>query len=549
MRLAVIRRLIAIHRALARHGLIDFTRGTSVHRRLRFIGAISPWLWFRGASRGNRGARLRLALEELGPVFVKFGQAMSTRRDLLPPDIADELVKLQDQVPPFNGEVARAIAELALGQPVSALFRSFDTTPLAAASIAQVHAAELPDGREVIVKILRPGMRELIARDVEVLYALARLAERHSAEARRLRAIDIVREYETTILDELDLMREAANAANLKRNFAGDPMLHVPEVFWDLCRSNVMVMERIHGIPIGDVERLRALGVDFRKLSENGVKIFFTQVFRHNFFHADMHPGNIFVLAENPAEPRYAAVDFGIVGTLDPRDQDYLAQNFLAVFDRDYRRVAQLHVDSGWVPHDTRVEEMESAIRTICEPIFDRPLKDISFALVLLRLFEALRRFDARIQPQLILLQKTMFNIEGLGRQLYPELDIWKTATPILREWLREKHHPLNVARRMWKQMPELLAALEATPVAARQHMVNAAQPRPSTGSYASDAHRVGERMARRRARNGHATAAAVVLLAGTIALSAERIPATVGWVMAALGAAWLLRTVLSRPG
>jgi ubiquinone biosynthesis protein len=549
MRLAVIRRLIAIHRALARHGLIDFTRGTSVHRRLRFIGAISPWLWFRGASRGNRGARLRLALEELGPVFVKFGQAMSTRRDLLPPDIADELVKLQDQVPPFNGEVARAIAELALGQPVSVLFRSFDTTPLAAASIAQVHAAELPDGREVIVKILRPGMRELIARDVEVLYALARLAERHSAEARRLRAIDIVREYETTILDELDLMREAANAANLKRNFAGDPMLHVPEVFWDLCRSNVMVMERIHGIPIGDVERLRALGVDFRKLSENGVKIFFTQVFRHNFFHADMHPGNIFVLAENPAEPRYAAVDFGIVGTLDPRDQDYLAQNFLAVFDRDYRRVAQLHVDSGWVPHDTRVEEMESAIRTICEPIFDRPLKDISFALVLLRLFEALRRFDARIQPQLILLQKTMFNIEGLGRQLYPELDIWKTATPILREWLREKHHPLNVARRMWKQMPELLAALEATPVAARQHMVNAAQPRPSTGSYASDAHRVGERMARRRARNGHATAAAVVLLAGTIALSAERIPATVGWVMAALGAAWLLRTVLSRPG
>lgn len=540
-------RLIAIHRALSRHGLVDFTRGTSVHGRLQLIGALSPWLWFHGRSQGNRGARLRLALEELGPVFVKFGQAMSTRRDLLPPDIADELVKLQDQVPPFDGETARAITEAALGQPVAQLFRTFDTTPLAAASIAQVHAAELPDGREVIVKILRPGMRELIERDIEVLYALARLADRYSTEGRRLRPIEIVREYEKTILDELDLMREAANAANLKRNFAGDPKLHVPEVFWDLCRANVMVMERIHGIPIGNIAQLRDLGVDFRKLSENGVTIFFTQVFRHNFFHADMHPGNIFVLAENPAEPRYAAVDFGIMGTLSPSDQDYLAQNFLAVFDRDYRRVAQLHVDSGWVPHDIRVEEMESAIRTICEPIFDKPLKDISFALVLLRLFEALRRFDARIQPQLILLQKTMFNIEGLGRQLYPELDIWKTATPILREWLREKHHPLNVARRLWKQMPELLAAIEATPVALRQHVVSAAQPRPAAAAYASDAHRTGHPLRPRMPRGGQAIAAALVLLSGTLALGVERIPAPFGWCMGALGAAWLVIAALSR--
>ena len=352
---AVLARLVAIHRVVARYGLIDYLNGSSLHSRLRWVNALSPWLWTQGNVRGARGERLRLALQELGPVFVKFGQTISTRRDLLPPDIAAELVKLQDQVPPFPGEMARQLVAEALGAPIERLFRRFDTEPLAAASIAQVHAAELPDGREVIVKVLRPGMRQIIQRDIEVLYALAELASRHSSEARRLRPLEIVREYETTILDELDLMREAANAANLKRNFAGDARLHVPEVFWDLTRENVMVMERIHGVPIGDIARLREMGVDFRKLAENGVAIFFTQVFRHNFFHADMHPGNIFVLADNPAEPRYAAVDFGIVGMLDPRDQEYLAQNFLAVFDRDYRRVATLHVDSGWVPHDIRV--------------------------------------------------------------------------------------------------------------------------------------------------------------------------------------------------
>ncbi|HUG72090.1 MAG TPA: ubiquinone biosynthesis regulatory protein kinase UbiB [Steroidobacteraceae bacterium] len=540
-------RLIAIQRAVARHDLIEFTRGTAVHGRLRLVQALSPWLWLRRRHAGDRGQRLRLALEELGPVFVKFGQAISTRRDLLPPDIANELVKLQDNVPPFDGEVARRIAETALGAPVTALFGSFDPTPLAAASIAQVHAATLPDGREVIVKILRPGMREQIARDIEVLYALARFADRHWTEAARLRPIEIVREYEKTILDELDLMREAANAAHLKRNFAGDPRLHVPEVYWDLCRDNVMVMERVHGIPIGDIARLTELGVDFRKLSENGVAIFFTQVFRHNFFHADMHPGNIFVIADSPAEPRYAAVDFGIVGSLSEFDQEYLAQNFLAVFDRDYRRVATLHVDSGWVPHDTRVEEMESAIRTICEPIFDRPLKDISFALVLLRLFEALRRFDAKIQPQLILLQKTMFNIEGLGRQLYPELDIWKTASPILREWLREKHHPVNVARRLWKQMPEFLTALEAAPVALRQQVVAAARPGPSVTAFAADAHRIAAGDGGRRPVRDNAIAAALVLLAGVIGLSVERIPAAAAWIAVAVGAVWLLTGVLLR--
>ncbi len=343
-------------------------------------------------------------------------------------------------------------------------------------------------------------------------------------------------------------MREAANASTLRRNFAGDARLHVPEVYWDLCRTNVMVMERIHGVPIGDLARLRELNVDFRKLSENGVAIFFTQVFKHNFFHADMHPGNIFVLPDNPAEPRYAAVDFGIMGTLSPADQDYLAQNFIAVFDRDYHRVAQLHVDSGWVPHDVRVDEMESAIRSICEPIFDRPLKDISFAVVLLRLFEALRRFDAKIQPQLLLLQKTMFNIEGLGRQLYPDLDIWKTASPVLRDWMREKRNPLNVAKRLWKQMPELLAALEASPAALRQQVVQAAQPKPSSAAFASDAHRLAERNVHPRARGSNTVAAAVVLLTGTLALGMQRIPSALGWIITAVGAIWLIRSALTRP-
>jgi len=541
MKLRVLTRLIRIHRVLAHHGLVEFTRGSSVYRKLRIIGALSPWLWFQGSSGGTRGVRLRLALEELGPVFVKFGQAISTRRDLLPPDIADELVKLQDSVPPFAGETARQIATDALGKPLQQLFGTFDTEPLAAASIAQVHAATLTDGREVIVKILRPDMRAIIERDVEVLYALARLADRYSSEGRRLRPVDVVREYEKTILDELDLMREAANAAHLKRNFEGDPKLHVPEVHWDLCRTNVMVMERIHGVPIGDIARLRELGVNFRRLAENGVAIFFTQVFRHNFFHADMHPGNIFVLADTPDEPRYAAVDFGIVGTLDPRDQEYLAQNFLAVFDRDYRKVATLHVDSGWVPHDIRVEDMETAIRTICEPIFDKPLKDISFGVVLLRLFEVLRRFDARIQPQLILLQKTLFNIEGLGRQLYPDLDIWKTASPILREWMRDKHHPFNVAKRLWTQLPELLQALEAAPTALRMELVARAQPKPQPNA-AREAAPVAAAPPGASSTGANRIAGAILILSAAIWIAALAEPAWLGWIIGIVGSALLLR-------
>jgi len=464
VRLEIARRLLEIQRALVRHGLDDFVRATHLYRPFRFLFYLSPWTWFQRSAGTTRGERLRLALEELGPIFVKFGQAVSTRRDLIPSDIADELAKLQDRVPPFASDIAIAIVEQALGRPLGELFDDFERVPLAAASIAQVHTARLKSGEEVVIKVLRPGMREVIERDLKVLESLAALATRYWSEARRLRPIDLVKEYRKTILDELDLMREAGNAAQLKRNFAGSSLLYVPIVYWDYCRTNVMVMERIHGVIISHIEELKSRGANIARLAENGVEIFFTQVFRHNFFHADMHPGNIFVQLEDPQHPRYAAVDFGIVGTLDPRDQHYLAGNFLAFFDRDYARVAALHVESGWVPRTTRVDELESAVRTVCEPIFNKPLKEISFAQVLVQLFETARRFDMQIQPQLVLLQKTLLNIEGLGRQLYPELDLWKTAQPILKQWMRERMSPRSVLKRVRSQLPDTIEALKQLP-------------------------------------------------------------------------------------
>jgi len=464
MKLRVLARLIQIQRVLVRHGLDEFVTETRLYRPLRFIFLASPWTWLERRKVATRGERLRLALEELGPIFIKLGQALSTRRDLLPPDIAEELAKLQDRVPPFDGELAKQLIENAYGKPLYEVFESFDERPLAAASIAQVHVAKLRSAGEVVVKVLRPGMREIISGDLEVMHALAGLAKRNSSEARRLRVDEIVDEYEKTVLDELDLMREAANAAQLRRNFEGSTLLHVPAVHWDYCRVNVMVMERIRGVTISDMAKLRALGTNIPMLAENGVKIFFTQVFRHNFFHADMHPGNIFVLVDDPSRPRYAAVDFGIVGTLDLRDMHYLAENFLAVFDRNYRRVAELHVESGWVPPTTRVDEMESAIRTVLEPIFNKPLKDISFGTILLRLFDISRRFDMRIQPQLILLQKTLLNIEGLGRDLYPELDIWQTAAPILREWMRDRLSVRTQLKHFRDHLPALVEVAHALP-------------------------------------------------------------------------------------
>jgi ubiquinone biosynthesis protein len=427
-------RLLYINWVLVRNGLDEIVLATHLFRPFRFLLYLLPWHWVRG-DLPPRGERIRRALEELGPIFVKFGQMLSTRRDLLPDDVAQELAKLQDRVPPFPGEEARAIVEKSLGKPVAELFASFDEQPHASASIAQVHLARLQNGQEVVVKVVRPGIQKTIARDIGLLYVVADLAERYWREGRRLRPREVVAEYEKTIIDELDLLREAANASQLRRNFQDSELLYVPEVYWPFCRRQVMVMERIHGIPISDVAELKRQGVDLQKLSARGVEIFFTQVFRHSFFHADMHPGNIFV---SPAG-RYIAVDFGIMGTLSPVDQRYLAENFVAFFKRDYRRVAELHVQSGWVPAGTRVEEFEAAIRTVCEPIFERPLKDISFGQLLLRLFQTARRFHMEVQPQLVLLQKTLLNIEGLGRDLYPDLDLWQTAKPFLERWMSEQ--------------------------------------------------------------------------------------------------------------
>ncbi len=513
MKLRVLARLIQIQRVLVRHGLDEFVAETHLYRPLRFVFLASPWTWFERRKGASRGERLRLALEELGPIFIKLGQALSTRRDLLPHDIAEELARLQDRVPPFDGALARDIVERAYGKPITDTFGSFDEKPLAAASIAQVHVATLRDGTEVIVKVLRPGMREIIHRDLEVMHALAGLAKRNSTEARRLRVDEIVDEYEKTIFDELDLMREAANASQLRRNFEGSPLLHVPAVYWDHCRVNVMVMERIRGVTISDMATLRAIGTNIPMLAENGVKIFFTQVFRHNFFHADMHPGNIFVLVDDPARPRYAAVDFGIVGTLDLRDMHYLAENFLAVFDRNYRRVAELHVESGWVPSTTRVDEMESAIRTVLEPIFNRPLKDISFGTILLRLFDISRRFDMRIQPQLILLQKTLLNIEGLGRDLYPELDIWQTAAPILREWMRERLSPRTQLRHFREHLPALVEVAHALPPLLKVAVQKAQDGKLHIGAQSEDVTRLRDEIrASERRRNATLVASALAL-------------------------------------
>ena len=540
MNLRVLARLVQIQRVLLRHGLDDFVRATHLYRPLRFLFYLSPGIWFERRRLATRAERLRLALEELGPIFVKFGQAVSTRRDLLPPDIADELAKLQDRVPPFPGSIARQIVEAAYGQPIAAVFSEFDEKPLAAASIAQVHVARLADSREVVVKVLRPGMQEQIERDLEVLHSLAALADRYWGEARRLRPREIVAEYEKTILDELDLMREAANASQLKRNFAGSDLLYVPEIHWDYCRRNVLVMERIHGVPISDMDKLLAAGTDIARLAENGVRIFFTQVFRHNFFHADMHPGNIFVLIDDPRQPRYAAVDFGIVGTLDPRDQHYLAENFLAVFDRDYRRVAMLHVESGWVPADTRVDEMESAVRTVCEPVFDRPLKDISFGNILLRLFEISRRFDMEVQPQLILLQKTLLNIEGLGRDLYPQLDVWNTASPILREWMRERVSPWQLLKSLRQQAPELIEAARALPALLKGAVQRA---RGGTLRMQIDAPAIEalqEEVRRSSRRRDAITVGAAILLGGLVWLGVDGGVGWPGWVLTAAGAIWV---------
>ena len=433
-------RLYQINKVLLQHGLDELIPDRWMPWYARAMRRCIFWINNQYKDK-TAGQRITLALQSLGPVFIKFGQMLSTRRDLLHPAIANELARLQDKVAPFPSDKAQDIIRQSLGiTHLDELFSDFQVEPLASASIAQVHAATLRSNQKnVVVKVLRPDIRKTIEADMDLLFTLAQVLQKWLPDGKRLRPVEVVTEYQKTLVDELDLLRESANGIQLRRNFEGSDALYIPAIYSELCRHNVLVMERIYGIPVSNIDALLAQNTNMKLLAERGVEVFFTQVFRDSFFHADMHPGNIFVSPENPSQPKYIAIDFGIVGTLNKEDKRYLAENFVAFFNRDYRKVAQLHADSGWVPADTNIDEFEMAIRTVCEPIFQKPLADISFGNVLLQLFNTARRFNMVVQPQLVLLQKTLLYIEGLGRQLYPQLDLWKTAKPFLENWMQEQ--------------------------------------------------------------------------------------------------------------
>lgn len=533
MRPTQVFRLLHINWVLVRNGLDEIVLATHLFRPVRFLGYLAPWHRF--VRRTPRGVRIRKALEDLGPIFVKFGQILSTRQDLLPDDISAELALLQDRVAPFDGALAGRVVEQAFQQPLADIFATFDTQPLASASVAQVHAATLNSGEDVVVKVLRPGIETVIRRDLGLLHTVARLAERYWSEGPRLRPCEIVAEFEKTLYDELDLLRESANASQLRRNFSDSGQLYVPEVYWPYCRRNVMTLERIYGIPVNNLTALANAGVDLKTLSEQGVEIFFTQVFRHNFFHADMHPGNIFVSPDG----QYMAVDFGIMGTLNPQDQRYLAENFLAFFRRDYRRVAELHVESEWVPAGTRVDEFEAAIRCVCEPIFERPLKEISFGHLLLRLFQTARRFNMEVQPQLVLLQKTLLNIEGLGRQLYPDLDLWQTAKPFLERWMSEQVGARAFANRLRQSLPEWSEQLPQLPALLHRTLQQATDGRLRVQWESRELQKL-RRQLRRASRRSLAA-----ITGGAMLISASLIYGLDGYAPPLLGGAPVLTWVL----
>jgi len=514
-------RLVAINFTMARYGLDEVVLSMHFFRPLLLLARINPFNWFRG-NRLSRAERLRLSIESLGPIFIKFGQMLSTRRDLFGDEIADELEKLLDRVPPFPLPQARAIIEQQLGMPLESAFASFDNEVLASASIAQVYGASLKEGQQVVVKIVRPGIEQRIRRDIEVMYWLAKMADRYWREARRVKPLQIVREFETTIYNELDLVREAANASQLRRNFENSNDLYVPAVYWDYCRPRVMVMERISGIPVSDLPQLRDRQINFESLSKKGVEIFFTQVFRHNYFHADMHPGNIFVDPERPQDPRYIAVDFGIMGSLSSSDQRYLAENFAAFFNRDYRRVAELHVDSGWVDRDTRVDEFEAAIRSVCEPMFQRPLAEISFGHLLLRLFQTARAFNMEVQPQLLLLEKTFLHIEGIGRQLYPQLDLWTTAKPFIERWLSEQLGVTALLKGLKQNLPYIAERLPDLPQLAYKALERIANDELQVEIQSRQLDEIREEIRRANRRNIRAVIGGSLLICATLVLALD---------------------------
>jgi len=512
-----LRHLLRIARTMRRYGLDDVLSHSDALRRYTWAFKLLP------VSRKDvedlpRGERFRLALEELGPVFIKFGQALSTRPDMLPPDIAEELAKLQDRVPPFSGEEAVKLIEAAYGESVTQRFASFDNQPIAAASVAQVHYATLKTGEEVIIKVLRPDILPLIDRDIALLYKLADLALKYWPDARRLRLDEIVQDYDATIHDELDLMREAANASQLRINFLNSDLIYVPEVYWDHCQTNVMCMERIDGIPIRDVEAIKAAGIDMKKLGHAGVEIFFTQAFRDGFFHADMHPGNIFVGLDG----QYRAVDFGIMGSLSDMDKRYLAENLLAFFNRDYKMVADSHIRAGWVPPGTRATDFESAIRTVCEPIFARPIKEISFGKFLMSLFRTAQRFDMPVQPQLVLLQKTLLNIEGLGRTLYPELDLWDTAKPFLERWMREQVGPKAAIRTIKHELPKLFTMMPELPGMTHELMRRLRDEQLTINTQSEQMKQLQDGLQRNARRQNGLLLAGLLLAAGLIASNSD---------------------------
>lgn len=458
-------RLNKILNIAAKYRLDEFMQGQPGSTRLGLLLLPYRLKWmFSRRDTSNKNARLRKAMEELGPIYIKFGQLLSTRRDFLDTDLADELQSLQDNVPPFTTPSIKSIIEDSLGKKADAVFSDLDTKPFASASVAQVHKATLLTGEEVVVKVIRPGIADVVAADLVLLKWIAKAIETRTEIGKRLHPVDIVNDYEQIIDNELDLLSEAANTSQLKRNFDNSAALYVPKIYWDFSSKQVLVMERIHGIPVADIDALNAQNTDLKKLAETGVDIFFTQVFDHNFFHADMHPGNIFVSRENPESPKYIAIDCAIIGTLSKGDQEYLAKNLLAIFKREYRRVAELHVACGWVPRQTRIHEFESAIRSVCEPIFEKPLKEISFANLLIQLFRTASRFDMEVQPSLVLLQKTLLNVEGLGRQLYPDLDLWKTALPYLENWNKKRLNPFTLIAKVQENIPNWIDQLPQLP-------------------------------------------------------------------------------------